>query len=133
MIKVLKFLVSLIVLILIAFVVLYFLPTATKEKVLTTIAGVVPETLKDKAEELILTPPERRARVLRELGDRFTRLKTSPSREQTAQLIQESEELLNELEDTNNDASLQSVVTQRIAEQLLHELRPTPTPAVCTN
>ena len=133
MFKILKWLVSFLFLIAIVLIIIYFLPSATKEKVLTTLAGVVPETLKDKAEELILTPPEQRARVIRELEDRLVRLRTSPSNQETERLLRESEQLVSELLNRNNDASLQSVVTQRIVEQLLGETRPTPTPGACTN
>jgi len=133
MFKILKWLVSFLLVIAIVLIIIYFLPSATKEKVLTTLAGVVPESLQDKAEELILTPPEQRVRVIRELEDRLARLRTSESNQETTQLLQESEQLINELREHNNDASLQSVVTQRIVEQLLGETRPTPTPGACTN
>jgi len=121
MIKILKFLLSLIFLAIIVFVVLYFLPAATKEKILTTLAGVVPESLKDKAEELILTPPEQRSRVIRELEDRLTRLRTGPSKTETAKIIQESETLISELKEKNEAASLTEIVANRIVNQLLDQ------------
>lgn len=111
--------------------IVYFLPLSAKEKALTTFAGVVPEELKNKAvsalEELVLTPPEKRAKILEKLAQDVAAAKdaladgsvSQNETQQLSQIISETEKAIEELKTKNDDSSLPSLVTQKIVEQLL--------------
>lgn len=109
--------------------VLYFLPARTKEWVLSKATGIVPETLRERAEDFILTPPEQRSRTIRELEEHIRKLKQSPSAEETSRLIAESESLIARLKEKNDDASLPTIVATKLVEKFIGAGTATTAPA----
>ncbi len=100
-------------------IVLYFLPSRTKEWVLAKATGVVPEALRERAEDLILAPPEQRSRAIRELEAAISALKRSPGEAETDRLIAESESLIAKLKEKNADASLPAIVATKLVEKFI--------------
>lgn len=120
MFKAFKIILGAFLFLLLAFLALYFLPGEIKEKTLASLAGIVPETLKEKAEELLLRPPEKRLRVIKKLETEIKELKAGPEKKTaTEDFIKEAEELIAELKAKNEDASLTSALTARLVEKLL--------------
>ncbi len=137
MLKLLKFLFSLILIAVIAVIVVYFLPGTTKEKILTRATGIIPEEIrekvKEKTEELILTPPEQREKLIAQLEDKITRLRETSPTPAVHTIIQETESVIAKLKEKNDDASLTSIVTQKIVEQFIGEEKQTSEETRCLN
>lgn len=109
-------------------VVLYFLPAHAKEWVLSKATGIVPETLRERAEDFILTPPEQRSRTIRELEATIGALKRSPDEAETDRLIAESESLIAKLKEKNADASLPTIVATKLVEKFIGTEKATTSP-----
>jgi hypothetical protein len=104
----------------IAGVIIYFLPANIKVDGLTKITGIVPDAVKAKAEELILTPPEKRGKLIAELENNITALKQGGSMQETGTMIEESEKIIAELKEKNEETSLTEIVKVKLVEQLLN-------------
>ncbi len=119
MFNLLKILVSAAALIAIAGAIIYFLPHEIKISVLEKFKAFAPEALKAKAEEILLTPPEKRAKIISDLESKLESLsKLNPAGE-TNGLIEESQSLIEELKSKNKDASITEILTNKLADKLI--------------
>lgn len=116
----LRTLVSLIVLATIAGIVIYFLPHDIKLRAIEKISGIVPESIAEKTEELLLTPSESREKLLSKLGENFSELKTA-SEEKAKELVAQSETLLQKLEEKNKELSLGELARQKLVNLLVKD------------
>lgn len=136
MFKALKVVFSVILAIIIIFIIIYFLPSDIKVKGLQAITGVVPESIKKEVEELVLTPPEKRAKILKELESRLADALKTISTEETKEKIseelktqiEEARNLVKKLEEKNNDSSLTNMVTSKLADKLIGDGKNDATP-----
>lgn len=119
MFRLLKFLFSGVVALFTIGLIIYFLPREIKIKGIEKLTGIVPESLKDKAEELMLTPPEQREKLIEKLENNLEFLKSDPTDAQ--KLIKNSEDLIAELKEKNKAASLTEILSNKIAERLVGE------------
>ena len=129
MFRLIKLLIALPVLAAAALVVFYFLPAHTKEWTFTKLTGLVPEKLETKARELLLTPPEERARIIQELETRFTELKDDipPA---ASRVLEESKELLAKLKAKSGESSLTELLKTKLAEKAVNAVFGTTTQCV---
>lgn len=112
-----------------AIAIIYFLPSETKINALEQLTDFVPESVKEKVDDLLLTPPEKRAKILekleKNLADAETALADNAVSATEAKTLSETiasaEKQLEELKTKNNDASLTSIVTTKLVEQLLNK------------
>src|SRR3989344_329741 len=110
MLKLLKFFFAFLFLLVLAVVVIYFLPQANKEWILTKAAGIIPEALKKRAEEFVLTPQEQRARIIQNIEERLSDIeKETISPADAATLAREAHTLLGELKSKNDELSFPEI------------------------
>ncbi len=132
MFTIIKMIAGLIGIVVIAGVVLYLLPSATKEKTLTFISGVIPDSLKAQAEQLLLTPPEQRAKIIAKVEENLVALKEL-AEPKAKELVSQTETLLTELKEKNEAQSLPEIVKGKLVEQFINkpsaEQCATPAPA----
>jgi len=115
LIKLLLNLIVLVVLILIAF---YFLPDHIKLNQIEKLAKFVPESIQEKAEDFLLTPAERREKLIRDLEEKLAILKTAVNPE-AAELIPLMEEALVKLKEENDELSFAEIAKEKLIEQFL--------------
>ena len=115
------------------FVVFYLLPTSTKEKALISLAGIIPEELKDKTESLILTPEEKRGRIIKKLETKIAGIKKLSTDKNLVAAIEESEKLIQELKTKNEEASLTNTVTAKLIEKLIEDKKSAKEENTCLN
>ena len=127
MFKILKILISATIVLFIIGAIIYFLPAETKIKGIETITGIVPESVKEKVEELVLTPPEQRGKIINSLETNLENLKSDPTNGQARELIKNSEELITKLKEKNKAASLTEILSNKIAERLVNQIAGTST------
>jgi len=133
--KFLTVIISVILAIAVLLLIFYFLPTETKLKTLQAVTGIVPETIKKQVEELVLTPPEKRAKILTELKNNLANaqniiaekitdaVKPEEAKNKLAAIIKKAEDLIQELESRNEDASVTNVITSKLADKLIGEIK----------
>ena len=121
MFKLLRFAFSLVILLVVAGVIVYFLPTEIKLKGLSAISGVVPTSLKESAEKLILKPSERRSQIITNLESNIKNLKNHPSEETAKEIVASSEKLHEKLRVANNDPSLTEALTGKVMDALVKQ------------
>lgn len=129
MFRAIKFLIALPVLVAAALVVFYFLPAHTKEWTFTKLTGLVPEKLETKARELLLTPPEERAKLIQELETRFTKL-TDDIPPAASHVLEESKALLQKLKAKSSESSLTELLKTKLAEKAVNAVFGTTTQCV---
>jgi len=115
---------SLIVSTVVVAVVYYFNPWGVKEKTAETISELdfLPESVRNKAEEILLTPPQRREKIIQQLEDSLDDVKTfikdqaqnSPPEVKAA--IAKSEKLIAQLKDANIEPGILNTTATKIAE-----------------
>ena len=130
MFRLIKFLIALPVLVGGALIVLYFLPAHTKEWTLSKLSGIVPEKIHEKTEELLLTPPEERAKLISKLETQFGKLKSGVSTT-TARIVDETEALITKLKAKNEDESLPTIAARKLVDTILGREKATSTPPRC--
>ncbi|MBI4133540.1 hypothetical protein HY478_02920 [Candidatus Uhrbacteria bacterium] len=119
MFSLIKFLLSLAVLLALVAAVLYFLPANFKIEVAQKIVGFVPDTFKEKTEELLLTPPEQRAKLIAKLEEKLAYLKDNPGGEIFDSVLQEAENLIGELKEKVTETSLTETIKTKLVDELL--------------
>ena len=121
MLKLLKFFFAFLFLLVLAVVVIYFLPQANKEWILTKAAGIIPEALKKRAEEFVLTPQEQRARIIQNIEERLSDIeKETISPADAATLAREAHTLLGELKSKNDELSFPEIAKTKLVDALLN-------------
>lgn len=120
MINIIKFLASLILFIALMAVIFYFLPSDLKVSGLEKLTGLIPETVKAKAEELLLTPSEKRAKLISQLENSLENLKNSKTAENVEAFIENSKNTLAELKEKSEETSIKEIITAKIADKLLN-------------
>ena len=133
MIKIFKYLMSLALFLAIGFTVFYLLPTNTKERVLTSLAGIMPEKLEEKAKSFVLTPEEKRLSVIKKLENKIAGIKKLSSKESIVEAVEESEKLIRELKAKNEEASLTNTVTAKLIEKLIKDKKSAKEDSTCLN
>ena len=116
MFRLIRFAFSATLLLLAAGVVIYFLPTEIKLKGLAAISGIVPESVKEKAEKIVFTPSERRDQIITDLEQNIEDLKNNPSEETAQEIAASSETLLEKLRGANDDPSLTEALTGKVID-----------------
>ena len=114
----LKILASLVLLAVVIGGLVYFLPYDIKVKTVEKLTGILPDSLKNKIQDLVLTPPEKRARLIAQLQNNLTDLKTAAAEEKT-KLLSQSEDLIAQLQEKNNDESLVQIIENKLVDKLL--------------
>jgi len=99
--------------------VFYFLPREWKLKGVGLITDVVPKGIKDKTEDFLLSPPEKRDKLLGNLKDNLDKLQVNQQSSDTPKILQDSEALLQKLKDQNNELSLTELIKTKLVDQLL--------------
>lgn len=130
MFKFLKIIVSAVIFIIVLALIIYFLPRETKIKAVQALTKIVPDSFKERVEEIILTPPEEREKLLRKLEDNLGKFKSVPISEENAALIEDSEKVLEKLKEKNEAASLTEIIAQKFADQLVKEIAGTGTTTI---
>ena len=102
----------------------YFNPWGVKEKAAETISELdfLPESVRNKAEEILLTPPQRREKIIQQLEDSLDDVKTfikdqsrnSPPEVKAA--IAKTEKLIAQLKDANVESNALNTTATKIAE-----------------
>ena len=118
MFKILKFVIGIAVFAIVASIVIYFLPTNVKMKVFEAVAGVVPDSIKDEAESLLLTPPQQRAKLIKKAEQNLASLKTNTD-PKPEQLVTDTETILTQLKEKNEAQSLTEIVKEKLVDQLI--------------
>ena len=98
-------------------VVIYFLPHEMKLKAIGAIAKITPESLEGVTEDLLLTPPEEREKLIGKLEQKLDDLKDA-SQTEAAQIIESSKNLIGELKAKSDELSLAEMVKEKIAENI---------------
>jgi len=127
MFTILRILFSSVFAIAVIFAIFYFLPTDIKLKGIETVTGIVPESIKEDVQELILTPPEKRDKILRELKKSLEKLDEIDSSNKTPEAvldeikteIKKTKKIAENLKDINNDASITDIITKKLIEKLI--------------
>ncbi len=119
MFKIFKWLVSLIAIIVAIGIVLYLLPRDTKLTIAEKLTHVVPASVKEKTEDLLLTPPEKREKVIRKLAANLSELKKNSTAANAPALITDSETLLNQLEEKNKAQSVGEIIESKLVEKFI--------------
>ena len=119
MITILKFLVSLVLLLLLFGAGVYFLPTHIKVSALEKISAFAPAVLKEKAEALLLTPPEQREKVIARLEANLDQLKNAAP-ETVSQVVEKSKKLIADLKEKNEAASLMEILETKLVDRLIN-------------
>ena len=99
--------------------IIYFLPREIKIKGVEKLTGIVPESLREKTEELALTPPEQREKIIANLENNLEALKKDPTNTEAQELIRNSEELIAKLKNKNKAASLMEIISNKLADRLI--------------
>jgi hypothetical protein len=126
----LKLVLSLLLLLVLAFGIVYFLPHSAKLEAVEKIVHIVPESLKEQTEALLLTPPEKRAEILEELEEKFDSLKSAAG-EEGAELAAETELLIEELKVKNEAQSLAEIIKEKLVDKLLGDKTASSTGCEC--
>ena len=119
MFRIVKLLIALPVLAAAALVVFYFLPAHTKEWTFTKLTGLAPAKLEAKARELLMTPPEERAKFIRELEARLAEIDRQTGTT-TDPLIEESQSLLQKIKAKSGEQSLTELLKTKLAEKAVN-------------
>lgn len=118
MFSIFRILVSTIGFTVVALVILYFLPHDIKMKALGAISSVAPESVGAEVKDLLLTPPESRAELLKKLETNLDALKDNAS-EATKKVIESSEKILTELKVKNEEQSLKEAVQEKFVSDFI--------------
>ncbi len=124
-----KLILNLILLVFLIIVVLYFLPRNFKIQQLERLADIVQTTIKNKAEEFLLTPAEEREKIIGKIETTLTEL-TASSTETTTQKIKEIEQELTDLKAKNGELSFIEIIKTKLVEQFLKPNSATSSPAL---
>jgi hypothetical protein len=107
---------------------IYFLPHEMKLKAFGVIGDVLPDSLKNAAEDIILTPPESREKIIQNIEDNLQALREAAPLE-AEHIIKETEALLADLKAKNDEQSIAEIVKMKIADQLVSQQLGTTTPS----
>lgn len=120
MLRIFKILGSLVFLLVVAGIIVYFLPSTIKVKGMGALAGIVPESFKEQAAEFLLTPAEKRTKLIGKLETNLAALdEDNLTSETTERLLQESDALIEELKAKNKELSLGEIAKTTLVQTLL--------------
>ncbi len=113
-----KLLLNLVILVVIVVAVFYFLPRNFKISQLEKIADFVPESIKEKAEDFLLTPAEKREKIILSLEAQLKILEGAVDPE-AKEVIPAMEALIQKLKEENDELSFAEIAKEKLIEQLL--------------
>ena len=120
MLRFVKILTSFAALLIVVGIIVYLLPSTIKVKGMGALAGIVPESFKEQAAEFLLTPAEKRAKLIGKLETNLAALDTGNlTSEETERLLQESDALIEELKTKNKELSLGEIAKTALVQTLL--------------
>lgn len=129
MLKAVKILGSLIFLLLVAGLIVYLLPTTIKVKGMEALTGIVPASVKEKADEFLLTPAEKRSRILAALKSKLHKIESQPAAaSEVTTLAEESQALITQLSEHNGERSFVEIAKEKLVEKLVGETKTQCTP-----
>ncbi len=98
--------------------IIYFLPADIKSSVVQKVTGILPESIKAKTKEILMTPPEKRQELLQQLETKLQELKNqAPDKAQD--LIKETDTLINNLKSQNQEESLGEIIKKKLVDTFL--------------
>lgn len=129
---------SLLITIIVIVAAYYLNPFGLKQKAADSISelGFIPDDIKTKIEGVLLSPKERRERLITKLENNLANLKTSLASSQSSTngieaqissnaitIIEESEKLLQEIKESNEDPGLVNTAATKIIEEIKEEVK----------
>ena len=115
-----KLLLNLVVFVIFVLVVIYFLPRNLKISQLERLADFVPESVKEKAENFLLTPAEKREKIILSLDAQLTALESAIDPE-AKEIIPAMQALIEKLKAENNELSFTEIAKEKLIEQFLKQ------------
>ncbi len=131
MFTLIKFLLSVVLVVVLIGGIIYFLPSDLKVKAIEKITGIIPDSIKNKIQDIVLTPPEQRQQIITKLGANLAELKNASSSKSLDTIVSDSEQLLTQLQDKNSQQSLMEIAENKLVDKLIGQS--TTTPAQCSN
>ncbi len=119
MFRFLKTIAALAILLGIALIIIYVLPTDIKLKGLSLIERALSASVREKIEKLTLSPVEERSTVIAKLDENLAGLGQNPSAEKRQTLLTDAQKLIAELKTLNEAPSLTEAVTANLTRAVL--------------
>jgi hypothetical protein len=120
-----KLLLNLVVFVIFVLVVIYFLPRNLKMSQLERLADFVPESIKEKAEDFLLTPAEKREKIILTLEAQLTVLENAVNPE-AKEIIPTMRALIEKLKAENDELSFAEIAKEKLVEQFLKQEKTAP-------
>ncbi len=123
-----RFFLGLILLVVMVIAVVYGIPKDWKQQGIALLgrAKVIPVAIQEKIESVILTPAEKREKVIKAIENNLSELKSGTNTDNSA-IVAKLENLLMELKSQNKDSpSVINTVINRVIDQVLPSAAPAP-------
>ncbi len=114
-----RFLFSTLTILAVFFGFIYFAPAGVKTKIWRGAEKFLPQSLTTQAENLLKTPIEARAELIKKLTANLEALKQSPAGAAEGQLISDSEKALQDLAIKNESLSLTELIKSKAVDLFL--------------
>lgn len=122
MLRAFKILASLVSLLLVVGIIVYLLPSTIKVKGMEALTGIVPASIKEKANEFLLSPAEKRTKILTTLTSKLHALENNTLTEnEVKNLAKEAQVLVTQLGAQNGERSFTEIAKEKLVEKLVGE------------
>lgn len=133
-----RFIIYFIASVLVILIAFYIAPPDVKEKAAASIEALdfLPESVKEKAEALLLTPPQRRIRLIQKLEENLGSLKSIVQRQidqgtaalgtvvdDPLVLVENAEKIIEKIKKTNQDPGVINTAASKVIEELKDEVK----------